>query len=341
MLSGQIRPVIKNKSLGKTESANYRPVMNSSNFLKLFDCCINPFLQNHLVLNNRQFGFRKNTGCPDVLAILKETILKYIAGKSRVYCAMIDISKAFDKIDYDILISKILKTSLPKQIVYMLEFMFKNTYVNTSINKVASEPWRVENGTRQGGINSPILFSFYINDTINAISNMNVGCSLGGIRTNIICYADDVCLLAPTAVALQKLIDVASVQLENIRLDVNVSKCACMVFSKRNSYKATPRIMLNNQIIDRVSEFKYLGVIISEDLNINSDINRVSTAFLKQFYSMYSKFYNLNNNVLHHLFRTYTSSFYGIEKWYDSLSIIGILINLVYVTTKLLKRLRT
>ena len=233
---------------------------------------------------------------------------------------MIDISKAFDKINYDILISKILKTSLPKQIVYMLEFMFKNTYVNTSINKVASEPWRVENGTRQGGINSPILFSFYINDTINAISNMNVGCSLGGIRTNIICYADDVCLLAPTAVALQKLIDVASVQLENIRLDVNVSKCACMVFSKRNSYKATPRIMLNNQIIDRVSEFKYLGVIISEDLNINSDINRVSTAFLKQFYSMYSKFYNLNNNVLHHLFRTYTSSFYGIETWYDSLS---------------------
>ena len=35
---------------------------------------------------------------------------------------------------------------------------------------------------------------------------------------------------------------------------------------------------------------------------------------------MYYKFYNLNNNVLHHLFRTYTSSFYGIETWYDSLS---------------------
>ena len=35
---------------------------------------------------------------------------------------------------------------------------------------------------------------------------------------------------------------------------------------------------------------------------------------------MYSKFYNLNNNVLHHLFRTYTSSFYGIEIWYDQLS---------------------
>ena len=76
---------------------------------------------------------------------------------------------------------------------------------------------------------------------------------------------------------------------------------------------------MNNQLIKRVSEFKYLGVILSEDLNISSDINRVSNAFLAQFHSVYAKFYNLNDNVLHHLIRTYTSSFYGIETWYDSL----------------------
>ena len=108
---------------------------------------------------------------------------------------------------------------------------------------------------------------------------MNIGCSLGGTRTNIICYADDVCLLAPSERALQEIIHVVQNQLIKINLSVNVSKCKCMVFSKRNTHKVAPNLMLNNQLIERVSEFKYLGVILSEDLNISSDIDRVSTAF--------------------------------------------------------------
>ena len=55
-------------------------------------------------------------------------------------------------------------------------------------------------------------------------------------------------------------------------------------------------------------------------MNISSDIDRASTAFLRQFHSVYAKFYNLNDEVLHHLFRSYTSSFYGIETWYNALA---------------------
>ena len=153
---------------------------------------------------------------------------------------------------------------------------------------------------------------------INSVSKMNLGCTLGGVRTNIICYADDVCCLAPSESALQSIINVVSNELNDIRLQVNVKKCAFMLFSK-NYYNFNHNLRLNNELIDRVSQFKYLGVILSDRMIISDDIDRVMSTFLKQFNSMYYKFYEQNNDVLHFLFRTYTSSFYGIELWYDSL----------------------
>ena len=87
MLGGQIRPVLKNNCSSKTNSANFRPVMNSSNFLKTFEICIKPYLVNHLRLSNSQFGFRANTSCMSAVAILKETVFRYVKGNSKVHCA--------------------------------------------------------------------------------------------------------------------------------------------------------------------------------------------------------------------------------------------------------------
>ena len=100
MLGGEIRPVLKGGCLSKTDSSNFRAVMNSSNNLKTFEYCLSPFLSNHLKLNNLQFGFRNKTGCTSAIALLKETINFYTKENTNVHCAMIDISKAFDKINH-------------------------------------------------------------------------------------------------------------------------------------------------------------------------------------------------------------------------------------------------
>ena len=122
MLGGQIKPIIKNNSLSKIDSSNYRPVMNSSNLLKVFEYCLQPFLSNHLKLNNLQFGFRTKTSCPSAVLVLKETVLKYTRENSNVHCAMVDLSKAFDRINYSILMTKLRATSL--------QYMYYNTCVN-------------------------------------------------------------------------------------------------------------------------------------------------------------------------------------------------------------------
>jgi len=54
------------------------------------------------------------------------------------------------------------------------------------------------NGARQGGILSPYFFTRYIRELIFEISNCNVGLTLGAFFCNIVAYADDIVLLAPS-----------------------------------------------------------------------------------------------------------------------------------------------
>ena len=61
------------------------------------------------------------------------------------------------------------------------------------------------NGVRQGGILSPFLFRFYIRDLIVQVTKLSIGCNYFGANANILAYADDIVLLAPSWGGLQYL----------------------------------------------------------------------------------------------------------------------------------------
>ena len=102
--------------------------------------------------------------------------------------------------------------------------MYDNANVHTKFNGVRSDSWGVGNGVRQGGILSSLLFSFYINDILEMVTKMPVGCSLMGYKTNIICYADDIILLSPTACGLQIMLDKLCGALLQLCLTTNAQK---------------------------------------------------------------------------------------------------------------------
>ena len=67
------------------------------------------------------------------------------------------------------------------------------------------------------------------------------------------------------------------------------------------------KVHIKGQNMKKVETFIYLGVIISTDNGISHDIDRATTAFLKQFNSIYHKFHYTDDSVLNFLFRTYTT----------------------------------
>ena len=291
--------------------------MSSSVLLKVFEYCIADPLKKHLKINHIQFGFTENSSCANAITFLKETVFNYTSKKSNVHAVALDLSKAYDKININLLIDKLVSADLPLPLVKIIGFMLKNTHVNVRCNGYLGREFKVMNGARQGGIISSIIFNFYIDECINIVSNMDIGCVLKHEKANIVAYADDIIVMAPSSNALQIIVDVIGANLLKLCLKVNVDKSGYIVFKANRIYNNDVDMKLNGLDIKRVKEIKYLGVIINEDLSLKSDINRVTNDFLKQFNGFYHKFSFLHREIKYFLFKTYTSSFYGSNLWIE------------------------
>ena len=94
-------------------------------------------------------------------------------------------------------------------------------------DKRTSEYFSIINGVRQGGVLSPQLFDIYMNDLSVCLTQCNAGCHLNETVTNHVMYADDICLMAPSAIALQKMLNLCyefslSNDIYSILLNLNV-----------------------------------------------------------------------------------------------------------------------
>ena len=157
----------------------YRHVMNSSVFLKLFEYCLLIRMDPFIRLDDRQHGFRKNYSTATACFVLKETVLNYTNASSNVYGCFLDISKAFDSINHNVLLNKLLEMGIPGYIVNIIEFWYKNQNVCVKYRGALSDEWKLMNGVRQGGVLSGLLFSVYINTLIERVAQTGVGCMLG------------------------------------------------------------------------------------------------------------------------------------------------------------------
>ena len=316
MLYGCIKPILKDGKLCKTKSENYRPIMSSSVFLKILEYMLLPIMTKFLKPNDRQMGYTEGGSCTATVALAKETIMYYNRGHSDVHAAFVDMSKAYDFVSHDILFEILEKSSLPRILVRIIKFMYKNSWAYVTYNGVKGKLWRVHRGTRQGGILSPLLFNVYIKSIIEDVLLCGVGCQLNYYLLSILVYADDILLLAPSVGGLQLLLDYFCESILKIGLKINVAKSKYLVFEHRKGHSNDPVVRLQNQTLDRVTSIKYLGIVLSEDMSITKDVDRMTSQFLAQFNGMYYKFNVMEGEVIFYLFRTFTSSFYGVELWY-------------------------
>ena len=84
MPRGLIRPIVKDLAASKSDSANYRPVLNSSNLFKVFEYFSLSTLTKHLKLSYEQFAFRDDTDCVAAVLVMKEAIAKYVQSCNEV-----------------------------------------------------------------------------------------------------------------------------------------------------------------------------------------------------------------------------------------------------------------
>ena len=99
--------------------------MNSSNFLKVLEALLLPHLEKHLSVHENQFAYRPATGCIDAITVLKETIMYYNSQRSDVYCALVNLSKAYDRVKTSLLCGKMREIDLPGKVIALTDFLVK------------------------------------------------------------------------------------------------------------------------------------------------------------------------------------------------------------------------
>jgi len=159
----------------------------------------------------------------------------------------------------------------------------------------------------------------YVRDLLSRVSSSKVGCNIGGMFINILAYADDVVLLAPSWRALQQLLDIVEQESKLINMSLNTRKSVCMLFTPRDRSKVVmssfPEFCVNGEKLQFVESFKYLGHIISNSNIDDADIQReVSNMFIRTNI-LARKFSKCSTAVKTVLFRSYCICLYDAALW--------------------------
>ena len=272
-----ITPIFKKGS--KANPENYRPIASSSYLIKVFERVIRKYTmcyleENHL-LNSSQHGFRQNRSCLSQLLAHYETILHYIEEGLGVDVIYLDFAKAFDKVDFEVLLNKLRNLGIGGQLGRWFYSFLTNRTQCVSINKKLSNPIPVKSGVIQGSVLGPLLFLIMISDIDEDVFSSHLSSFADDTRiAHYISSAYDGSSLQSDLNAVYRWAEKNNMEFNNAKFELiryNV-KSGTDVFSYTSS---------NRSIIDKKSSIKDLGITLSENLNFSEHIENITSSIKK------------------------------------------------------------
>ena len=326
---GIISPIPKGAMTNIYLPMNYRGLMLLSTLEKCYTSILNNRIYNYCESNNiivdEQGGFRKGYSCQDQIYTLISTINSCFTNKKSCYCAFVDQKKYFDFINCDLLRFRLLASNINGNIYKSIVNLYSRTTVRIKINNQLSKEFVIENGIFQGETLSPLLASLYLNDLVQCINCAKLGVEVSGNMISILLYADDIVLIAPTEEKLQQELDILEKWTNNWQLTCNQNKTKIVHFRSPHVSKTTYAFHLNDEKLEVVSCYKYLGLILDEYLNYLEATQVLSKSGGRALSSIICKMYNYksaNFKTLYTLIEsgvnsilTYSSCIWGHDKF--------------------------
>ena len=301
-------PNDKRKSVGCSD--NYRAITLSSIIGKVFDWVIILTEKDNLISSDMQFGFKEHFSTSQCTFVMSEIISYYNYNRSDVYVMLLDATKAFDRVNYSRLLRKLLRRNISPAVLRVLLKLYTNQFLQVNWGSKCSGKFSVQNGVKQDGVLSPILFSVYLDDLFSKLQESGIGCKLGNSYAGCLAYADDLSFLSPTKKGLQKLVDLCEeCAIENDIL-FNGNKSQFLIFKGRgNSPKDFCHINVNGSCVWNVEQATHLGHCLSKKMILIALLVGLTGTFWRSFNIFSSDFGHINSTLQSRLFKQHCCSF--------------------------------
>ena len=230
------------------------------------------FLEEHKILYEKQFGFRKNNSTAHSLIEITEKIKESIDNGKFGCGIFIDLKKAFDTVNHKILLTKLEHYGIRGAPLKWFESYLTDRKQYVFYNGVSSDTQSITCGVPQGSVLGPLLFLLYINDLPNISDKLQF--FLFADDTNIYFDSNNLKLLEKTVNdELKKL----SLWLNLNRLALNVGKTNFVIFRTANrplTHNVT--LIMNKKALEQKDHVKYLGVLMDQHLTWSYQISSVA-----------------------------------------------------------------
>lgn len=243
---------------------------------KILEYFIHSQLMSHLInnkiLSDNQYGFRQGFSTVDAITTVLDDVGVGINNGKITLATFIDFSKAFDTLDHNILLTRLAELNLHSTSLAWFSSYLSNRKQTVIVNNTQSSERDISTGVPQGSVLGPLLFILYVN-TLAAID----------INSTILMYADDTIIYmavdkTPCKTQLdryQQDLDKVTLWCTQNKLSINTKKTKLMYLGTNKRNKNPPCSMplkINDNMIDFVSVYKYLGLVLNPQLNLTEHI---------------------------------------------------------------------
>ena len=223
------------------------------------------------VLSPYLCGFRKGYSTQHALLRMTNCINKALDRKGKVGLFMMDLSKAFDCINHDLLLAKLNAYGFDKNCLKLIYSYLKGRNQRVKINGDYSSWKEIINGVPQGSVLGPLFFNLFINDLFFFVNNSDVHN-----------YADDNTLsvadinIDTIITKLESDISNLDIWFINNGLILNEKKCQLMIVEPPQSQRnGTVNIKVRNKKLYEVKNSKLLGISFDSNINMVSHIKGI------------------------------------------------------------------
>ena len=264
-----------------TIESNYRPVSILPATSKVFERILQKQILSHMdkYLSPLLCGFRKGFKTEDALLRMLEKIKQNLDKKGYAGAILMDLSKAFDTLNHDLLLAKLHAYGFHKKSLRLLDDYLKNRFFRTKCNSAFSTWTKLLLGVPQGSVLGPLLFNIYLNDLFYLIDLADV-CN----------FADDTTLFScekSVAEVIRKLEHDFRLCVEWFNdncMKLNEDKCHFIFFGHKYEHLF---INTNNGKLWEEKSVSLLGIEIDSKLSFNSHLESILKTANKKLNALY------------------------------------------------------